>query len=237
MYIPRRRRPATAEKPKPATVFHGIPHLTTYKSTASSFSSLNSTELSMSAYVPPWKRRAAQMAGASPSAGPSRVDLPHKRNEDPIYSLIDVVEHLGCRKMGTINLFSRGPPAVPNKSVKEMLQEERVKEKAQRELRSMPAAASFFTSSDASKPAVTEIVHQAHPQGHLISWIHIVPDAHPLFMTENELWFHTNSHVVVDHVENLGRPIPFFGQPTYDHKNGLSPGVLKNTRAPFYGYW
>lgn len=191
----------------------------------------------MSAYVPPWKRKTAATTGTSSSAGPSSVGLPYKRNEDPSYSLTDIVEHLGGRKMGTINLFSYGPPSIPKKSVKEMLQEEREKEKAQRGLENTPTASSSLLNSDASKSASTEVDQEPHPHGHLISWIHIVPDAHPLLLTENELWFHTNSDVVVDHAENLGRPIPFFGQPSYDASRGLSLEVFKNTRAPFYGYW
>jgi predicted CopG family antitoxin len=191
----------------------------------------------MSAYVPPWKRKAAVTTGASPSAGPSSVGLPYKRNEGPGYSLTDIVEHLGGRKMGTINLFSYTPPPPVKKSVKEMLQEEREKEKAQRALETTPTASSSLLNSDASKSASSEVAQEPHPHGHLISWIHIVPDAHPLFLTENELWFHTNSEVVVDHAENLGRPIPFFGQPTYGVNSELSPEVSKNTRAPFYGYW
>jgi hypothetical protein len=191
----------------------------------------------MSAHVPPWKRKAAETTGASPSAVPSSVGLPYKRNEDPSYSLTDIVDHLGGRKMGTINLFSYGPPPTVQKSVKEMLQEEREKEKAQRELENTPTASSSLSSSDAGKSASSEVVQEPHPHGHLISWIHIVPDAHPLFLTENELWFHTNSDVVVDHAENLGRPIPFFGQPTYDASSELSLEVSKNSQAPFYGYW
>ena len=139
--------------------------------------------------------------------------------------------------MGTINLFSYGPPSIVKKSVKEMLQEEREKEKAQRGLETTPMASSSLVDTNASKPASSEVAQEPHPHGHLISWIHIVPDAHPLFHTENELWFHTNSGVVVDHAENLGRPIPFFGQSTYDVNSELSPEVSKNTRAPFYGYW
>jgi hypothetical protein len=191
----------------------------------------------MSAYVPPWKRKAAATTGTSSSAGPSSVGLPYKRNEDPGYLLSDIVEHLGGRKMGTINLFSYGPPPTVKKSVKEMLQEEREKEKAQRGLETTPMASSSLTSSDASKPASTEVAQRPNPHGHLISWIHIVPDAHPLFITENELWFHTNSNVVVDHAENLGRPIPFFGRPSYGASSELSPEVSKNARAPFHGYW
>lgn len=186
----------------------------------------------MSAYVPPWKRKAQEALASESSAGSNtRSAERSQREEEHAHSLADVLEHLGGRKMGTINLFSHGPPVVAKKSVKEMLQEERDREKAERE---SPANPGGTASEDKAEPA--PVVFKSHPHGHLISWIHIVPDAHPLFTTENELWFHTNSDVVTDHPENLGRPIPFYDQPVAD-RNGSSFRSPTNAMVPFYGYW
>ena len=135
--------------------------------------------------------------------------------------------------MGTINLFSYVPPQAPRKSVKEMLQEEREKGKIQQE---SPSDLSTTASADLNPLAGSEDANKPHPHGHIISWIQIVPDAHPLFETENELWFHTNSQVVVDHPENLGRPIPFFGQPAHTKSSNLSRPPT-SADVTFLGYW
>ena len=207
----------------------------------------------MAAYVPPWKRKAAEAAAsASPQAGPSTPLVRTKSNGK--YTIVDINDHLGGRRMGTINLFSHPAVPMPKKTVKELIEEEKERErrkteKAERDrkrwLEKRERANSSTDPDEDKEMDETRSVPSSsprpppHPYSHLISWIHFMPAAHPHFLTDQELWFHTNSSVVIDTQENLRRPIPFFGQ-SEEMRGPKGRNVAYSSRTEtvmFLGYW
>jgi hypothetical protein len=208
----------------------------------------------MSAYVPPWKRKAAEAAASTPppEAGPS---TPLSRtNSNGNHTIADVLDHLGGRRMGTINVFSYPGVPAPKKTVKELIEEEKERERRraekaersrQRWLEKQERANSTSnpeedkeTDEQSSAPTVS-FQPPPHPYSHLISWIHFMPAAHPRFSTDQELWFHTNSSVVIDTQENLHRPIPIFGR-LEEMRGPRKRSAAYSSRTEtvtFLGYW
>lgn len=204
----------------------------------------------MSAYVPPWKRKPAEAAASTPpEAGPSTPLARTMSNGD--HTLADVFNHLGGQRMGTINVFSYTPVPQPKKTVKDLIEEEKQREKRRAEKAERFRQRLLERQERADNPdkdnekiersSVSDPSLQPpdHPYSHLISWIHFMPATHPCFSTDQELWFHTHSRVLIDTQENLHRPIPMFGQsedsPAANVRNANYGSRAGN--VAFLGYW
>ncbi len=79
--------------------------------------------------------------------------------------------------------------------------------------------------------------HTHHPHHTLISWIHVIPGAHPNFTESGgyELWFHTSSETISEDSRNVGRPIPVFGLEKGYISEGAQVAMVEKANNRFAG--
>jgi hypothetical protein len=223
----------------------------------------------MSAYVPPWKRKLAETAtSASSEPGPSKPS-PRSRSSAmySVVEITTHLGGKSMGTVNVFSYRSPPRPKMPTNTVKELLEEAREREtrnvdsvqRASERSSQTQGVSSTLSSGEDDVQRDTASPMQdgtpesfipppttpppppppSHPYAHLISWIHYMPASQPCFATDQELWFHTNSKVVLDTQENLYRPIPLFGE-TEEVSGPGGKGRSYSSRAEsmtFLGYW
>lgn len=180
----------------------------------------------MSKYVPPSKREGYKAVSSElpPGYKPRRGKQDGKGDGDPKgdgsgdgdrHSLATLAKLFDTPNEGTFNYFNH----IPGNS------NPRPRPRLPYDPDRTPETAPLPPSPPPAEPQ--------HPLGHLVAYIVMFGNAHPMWESHRELWSHTNAQKLIDDEkglkQNFGRPIPVF----QSHGRKGEPG----RKTSFQGWW
>lgn len=178
----------------------------------------------MSKYVPPSKKEGYKPASVElpPGYKPRRErrdesGSPEGTGDDGRHSRATLAKIFDTPNEGTFNYFNFNHPTPGKRPIP--------KDRLPYDPSRTPETTPLPPSPSSPEPP--------HPLGHLIAYIVIFGNAHPMWDSHRELWSHTDAQKLIDDEQglrkNFGRPIPVF----LSHGRRSDPGF----KTSFQGWW